>query len=63
MLSDALSAASFYEAVEGRSQCPLEHCMLSDKHRHGKRQILGDGASQCPLEHCMLSDRSACDAR
>ncbi len=39
----------------GRSQCPLEHCMLSDDVVEGIG-LLAAIWSQCPLEHCMLSD-------
>jgi len=41
--------------VEAESQCPLEHCMLSDYIVRSFWSKESEG-SQCPLEHCMLSD-------
>ncbi len=37
------------------SQCPLEHCMLSDTISR-RTWTSSATTSQCPLEHCMLSD-------
>ncbi len=42
-----------------RSQCPLEHCMLSDYNNGDWVTFPIDLESQCPLEHCMLSDHDS----
>jgi len=54
MLSDGKDGLRQLPGAEA-SQCPLEHCMLSDSVQIRAMVLEGDG-SQCPLEHCMLSD-------
>ncbi len=46
----------FLRSRRVKSQCPLEHCMLSDSDRYVKDWRIVEAMSQCPLEHCMLSD-------
>ncbi len=54
MLSDH-GELKFAPACLFSSQCPLEHCMLSD-YRLARAIARRARVSQCPLEHCMLSD-------
>ncbi len=55
MLSDLFKCRSRQDIMQFVSQCPLEHCMLSDDNRRGN-VLARTMKSQCPLEHCMLSD-------
>ncbi len=51
-----LHSGNIIRVYKYESQCPLEHCMLSDSMTVSIICFKLSDTSQCPLEHCMLSD-------